>query len=731
MGALGLAIWVAEGSRASAHLAALLQIRLHQMRVPAQVEPSELGLTSSILVATPEEGAHTLRAIRSVLARPVARSELTAGTVSKLAQERLASAVAGPIAWARCSGALQRTPPRAGDDPVPDAQRLEALRARAFSSQVVRFAAVGPARLTTRLKQELGTLPAWPEAEPPAPAVFHTTPVLVETHSPNPIRLSLLTRLGNGDRALAVAQALQARSSPLQSQLRALGSRFRLVRAGATFHTVGGCLYVVLEPKEGAPPSGPEYSLAARVLSDETRRAIAATPFSDRRPLVIRSLVDPGAAARLAAWSSLSRANESQPPTAMLLAQLAAEISPAGSLEPGLRAALGPQPTVALETRVQLEQGQGQMWALVASTCGTGDEPDGASGAIDVWLSALARSGPPMDPGMEIEPWVTPEGAGLILHATPLSPDESAPNMAKRMGFTLGRLLSTHAPGPLDMAEARQHALDLIGPGPRRGFWMALSSLTPNQLGQIWSHGTFQSLQELQPSDLENARHMWLRQPLRVALLTRDSEANDFERALWRWLWPHRDRPITCGSRAAQPKPAQSVELLTATMDHSEAAATLALPLNLSQPSDAVSAQVLIDLLAGPHGWLERVLVRAGLPASTQVTRVGSGRRQGLVIQLGALNEGTERAISEVCGLLDRLGSGTDLDEQELIRGLTQTGRRDRANHLDPRRRLLDLWFGLGPTPPPTPGMFRDFLRRNLRSSSLTVVRSRSPEPGR
>src|SRR5690606_14392132 len=90
-----------------------------------------------------------------------------------------------------------------------------------------------------------------------------------------------------------------------------------------------------------------------------------------------------------------------------------------------------------IEGRVRVERGQGEVWVLVASPCGTDAETDADAGLTALFVAAAAENAK-SSPDARVEPWMTADGAGLLVHG-PWIPGETPEAHARRLADVAAR----------------------------------------------------------------------------------------------------------------------------------------------------------------------------------------------------------------------------------------------------------------------------------------------------
>src|SRR5204863_9404204 len=91
-------------------------------------------------------------------------------------------------------------------------------------------------------------------------------------------------------------------------------------------------------------------------------------------------------------------------------------IGPAG-LEGALARAEADLASSVLESRNRTEPGQGTVWVLLASPCGTLSEGMTDAGVSALFVTAASKSASKSNEDIALEPWIAPDGIGILGHA--------------------------------------------------------------------------------------------------------------------------------------------------------------------------------------------------------------------------------------------------------------------------------------------------------------------------
>ncbi len=555
--ALAFAVAHDAGSVASVAVAAVLDARLRAKGYDAlRARPQALGLTLELLPASSAQAKSFFSDVRAALTSPLAEGEPARAALREALSGLRARTWLGPgdAAVANCSGELGV--PAGVQLPDPDAaagrSQIDAWLAEISASASVSFAAVGPADLIEQAGEGLEESPPWPLEEPVDDSWPERDSLLVDYAPEGARRLSVALRVDDADAALIAAEQLGRPSSALSLRLAALSTPFRLERAAASARdrAAGAC---------GWTSSGREpirVRTRMRWLACSSLQRVRCEPHCQaaagrRAPDGVARFVDPRDAAALAAWRALSAEAASEDPV-----RTVAYLGHASERD---RLAIAPA-VATIERRLERsnldlvrrdEPGQGELWVLLASPCGTASEDAGDAGSHAVLLRALAREASGTN-DVQLEPWVAVDGAGLLAHAPRRDPSESAGALARRIGSALGRALLASSPSGPTLASVRAGLLDEIGPEPRPGYWLALDAMSPGHPSWLEPRGTFAALSDAGQGTFELSRRAFLRGPLRVAVLTNGGSAQaELSRgAIERWLGTERLGTEACPTRS-------------------------------------------------------------------------------------------------------------------------------------------------------------------------------------
>ena len=711
------------GSVASVAIAAVIEMRLRARGyVDVRTRPHGLGLTVEVLPSSAAQARAFVADVRAALAEPLAAREAGAATLKQglLGLQAQSWLGQGDALVGACSGELGVHANAALPDPDSEAGRglINTWLSRVFAAEGAAFAAVGAEPWLSQAAEALEESQDWPHRDPPAD-VWPTSDTLSVDFIPDGARrLSVAVRVADGAAALLAAEQLGKATSPLGLRITALASNLRVERASATLRPRGACLRVdVSGPRADPGPDGDLVAKALLITREEIDLSLAASAGRWLPDGVTRA-ADPREAAAVAAWRALSVLEAPDKPrgsAAYIAHQTEREsLKLAAAVEAQQRRWAKP----SLELSSRDESGQGEFWMLAASACGTLGETASDAGRRALFVRALAREASGAS-DVELEPWISSDGVGLLAHASRRDPAESATALARRVGTALGRALLSVSPSGATIAGARAGLLEELGGEPRVGYWLALDTLSPGRPSWIEPRGTFNSLSDGGRGNVELERRSLLVEPLKVAVLSNAGvpQAAQAQNALERWLKAQRSELVRCPEPGRQtPRGGEFTLERSASGEPEGAYLAVALPSLAPASRNAVEATVF--LLNRSGGWLEQALVN--LTARAQARFIGGAAAAGIVVRIAADEASETAAVAQVRGLLARLARGS-VTAEELALANRELGQAELASSLDPRRRIVELWRGSGQAAALDLASLRAFHAR-LGSASQAVV---------
>ncbi len=709
-------------------LGALLTQRLHSAEANTHVSANAYGVVISTIVEAPAEIKPWLARVDAALRQPSVSQELEPTKVDAwLIAQSVLGAADEPPRLARCVGTLLAPGRTSLPRQVKDLElsRLEEARVHAYSLARARLAVVGAGEHANAVEQALGDLPHWP-AGTVAPSLLPGGDVV--TFLPGRRRLSLLVHQHSANAALALSNTLLGADSPLRQRLAAVDPNLTLgPQSGTTLHSSGACSRIDVT-SVGEPESvAASVPLVTALLVDEVTRASALVEGPSDSANVVLQSPNPETAARLAAWRSLGPSQPGKQRSLELFAPAPDRAEQQAEISRQLEAQLTQfTPVMNFEHRVSVERGQGDVLVLLASPCGTLAETPLTSGAEALWLLASTLAGPHQH-DIQFEPWLTPEGTGVLAHTGHLRPDETPDQVAQRLGESLGELLTTSALDGSALARARAELNQQLDLNPRPTFSLAAEALSPGRPGFLFPFGTFIGASTTPSTTAQAARHRWQTGPLRLAVLANGTaeQSRAVERGLARWLPP---RPQVTACPTLELPELRSTELTwTAGSDGAAeplVTAALSLPPLVSADDEAM-ALALESVLRSPKGPLARSLTAAGFEGPLEMVVIGGRLRRGLLWRLGGPEGAVDAKLTLLRKGLEQLGRGeiSDNDAHDSLNGVR---RAYSTTRLDPRRRLVDLWRAEAPPTWPGPEQLRQFARRALVGRPWTLVRRKT-----
>jgi len=710
-----------QGPVAAVAVSALILARLRAHGITdVLATPSANGFELAALCADAAGARTFIDQVTAALATPLADRDEALPALSDALGALRGRTFAGraDAAAADCSGELGVLPGASVPDPRTSAGRVEIdkFRKLAFAARASAFAALGSQDFVDHAAHALGQAADWPsgdDADNPWPA---SDRVELDT-SEHVRRLTIALREPDAERALAALPALSAPEADLALRLRAFAPAFRLDRLSFSALPRGACLRADLTmPGSDSAPSPSDAAIAASIVSDELRTAYGATVPDHALDESIVAPSDPREAAARAAWRALTGRLEPGPERRTVALTLEPTERAAFNAFGSMLSELETRPAkAAIESRVRSEPGQGELWLLAGSPCGTIGESDEDAGqtALALTLAAQASSA-----DVKLEPWLTADAVGILAHGGRHS-GESSTQQAERIARALARALTERDGSGSALTAAQNSLFSALGGEPKPGLARLLQALSPDHLAWLEPRGTWTTLASSSRDSVAARSRDLLHGPLRVAVLGNedDAQAKAAARAFERWFAPFRDDPRRCQATAERASHGGELALSVGGESENESA-YVALPfpsrLKYDREAEAVAA-----LLNGGNGRLARALAAARIDASARASVIGGARAAALVVEIRASDDDARRAVLEVRRVLERLAQGP-LSSEELTTVQRAAERQALAASLDPRRRIVDLWRGAPVAPPIGPTSVRNF--QSALSPSAEVV---------
>lgn len=764
-----IAVAVATGSaeddpEIGVALAGMIEGRLAERGLAANVTPAWDGYRVVVLVATEAEARAGAETLRAVLGAAAEEKDLAA------AKKKLVALAARPLRdpalarWARCVGSPFAKPTRGPREELTVA-RLEQWRAAHHGTGRVAFGVAADARISETVASTIIGGPAWPagaawsggalgpaggkvvaevyEAPPDAPGA----PPVVTVHA--------TLDVGTSSAAVAAAEALGDRRGPLATRLAALDLPFRLREVDGGAHARGGCIGVVLEASVSKRDAGTreavEDDLAARVADAVALVNVEARvhlteggPVLDGRALARRA-GDAREASERAAWWTLvdvarPAAGDAQegarsglgvalgvPMKKAAPKESTPAVEPApAALAAAVERASATYDKPALEGRSRVEPGQGEAWVLVGSPCGTEGEAENDTGLslLATLSTAFAAKSSPL---VKVEPWIVPDGAGLVVHG-PALPGESPAAHARRLADVAARSFAAEPLTASAIALARAEAFRQETRLEGDALATLATVLAPARPSSVVAWGHADAIARASDAAIL-ARAQALRTgPLRVAVVANvdAAQAEAAVRAADRWIDRAAREAKACRGAAADRTPPQPGTYALASRPPASPEAILAFPFE----GDGGAAQLVAEALAG--GLLERALASSGATAFGAKI-VGTPRAPAIVLRISSAQDKLDEAVMQARALVARIHE-SGLAQADYDRAIAQAAKTELATALDPGARVVALFrgediSGPGKRPRARPSLdqVRAFAQKQLGEDAMIVVASRPP----
>ncbi len=738
-------------SQQSVALAAVVTERLRAAQVPhVEVHPDRLGYRVRALVLDPNAARTLLVTLRAVLEQPIepGGSEISAATHALLALHHHPLDPLEAEAIAACTGELGKpaSSPRL-DLSTPDGVRtLEAWRKAFHGAQRTAIAVVGPPAVGDAVRNHIAADTPWPDVVPPDdpwPAREHVGAYFLSGGNASTPRLTVAARVGQTFAVPGLAESAFHASSPLADRLAAATS-WRLIRSTATVRPRGACLAITVErdPARKDADLAQDGARIAALLTHELQAELKeARSDASVAGEIVLGAADPRDAASLAVWwSHAARLQPGVPRVSVALG-----VPPPSTLDPRagadldrhveaiqmtLRTAL---PRLAatwlrpnLETVSRVENGQGQLWLLLASPCGTAAETNVDAGftALAAIASAHARNG---EAGVTLEPWVAQDGVGILAHAAPRV-GESPGALARRVSNAAASALLGTAPADQVVESARGRLLSLIEAPDglhSEGFGLLARTLSPRQPAWLAPFGLRKSILEADARSISLRRTALSNGPLRLSILanTDAQQAEAAVSAVDRWLVHRSATPRTCPPVPASPSPASDAMDFTLHTTSRSPHAWLGVAVRTPTPSDRLMLDMLRETLAGPDGLLSTAFRSFEGPVRVATRTTGQRRMAALAIEIHCADELIDRALLQTRAVLARVQQGA-VSEPQLRRALAAVEADRLERQLDPHVRVAQTWRRQSSAPQaPSLQEWKTWLAQNVSDEAVGIVR--------
>jgi hypothetical protein len=407
----------------------------------------------------------------------------------------------------------------------------------------------------------------------------------------------------------------------------------------------------------------------------------------------ITSQADAADAARTAAWLALSQQLEPGPLRGAIRLDLSPDRVLLGETFVANARTVAPS-SVPITERTLFEPGHSTLSMLIASPCGTAGETSRDAGKRATMLTALAAASTTSD--FTVVPWITTDAMGLFVQSRTQSASETGKAHAERSAWRLALALLSPLDGALT-ANARQSILNqLAGPEPDLSHLLAV--LSNGQPSALDPRGSWTSVDALVHDEIDSARHAFVAEPLRVAVLANQAatQGTQLVQELSRLIAPLRAGRSECPAAPAL-MPSSFGQWQLEPSSAPRAPALVAVPLPGADTALGPSeAEWLAFLFNRKGGWLEQYLVTPRLVTAANARIWGGRRGRALTIELFAPPEQIDAAIQKTRTLLYDLSRGAVLSPAD-VAAATQffQTERIRLQH-DRRQRIVGLWRGAG-----------------------------------
>jgi hypothetical protein len=727
-------------------LGALLESRLsRQLQIPVVLQTHQdgfhLGFSVSETISIPQ----LLSSIRTAMLTPFVMNRADVALVdARLKALRVLGRnrphFAGTVS---CTGEAQLDHQRQLPSMMLSSTwtQIESWRKDAFTTERVAVSFVGPHPKIVSFGQAYASHPDWPHApalplDSPkgAPTTLYVNHDIDSKHA----RLSVSFRFPTRADAIKLAERSLHPRMPLIARLKTLPIAFRVSRFVSTVRPAGSCFSLEVTSEEtslGSKQLQEVSAIASAVIQQEIDIERKPTPgdfgLVERR---IRALPSTQEMAAAAGWWALTSdsATPSAVPQRIVALGIPSRSFPKGSnlgtpfnttkldaapLQQQLDLASQRFQTPVVERQIGVERGQGEVWMLLGQPCPLVETQQEAG------LSALALSSMAIelqgDRGIQIEPWISAHGVGLIGHATIQDQKETPEQLSERIGDVLARLYFARGPSSAGLVQARRTLTEFLSDPIQRSRSAAISTLIPNFVTQSQPWGLLDVVESV-GYDATRIRWEALTQgPLRVAVLANASNAQGQAgvNAVDRWI-VRSSTQRTCPALGSAPTLAAGVYSLENSWQKL-AVSYLVVPLVTAEDH----AELTKILLTSGNSMLPKVLGNSGVQSEVRVVGMNPGT-QGLMIELRGQPQAVEDATQQVRALLKRLEEGAvlpvEFQQAKLAWSEQQITSKGSAKH-----RLVALWNKKQPkTQEISLASLKSWLAKNRLSSHVMVVRT-------
>lgn len=720
-GAAAFAVFPPGGSAGALHMASLLQSRLDARGLTHRLQVHGIGFVVVRDVARGSEVTDWFRAVYQALHDPVAPEEVKRLQTASLLDEAIRRSDALSPAGL-CFGELGAE----GRDALSEAKAelsrssyrefLEQLREETAVASRVGFSVVGGEEIVAAAQE--APRKKW-SAGDPLDDSFTGEPqrAVVQSRGAREIRLAL--RVAQSEAALSAARSLQDPAHPLHARLHAAHPGLEASDVRVTLRPAGACVGLTVAFESDAQLPVSRVATVALLVQDELKEAAHQSYSPDEEILALLSPEGAREAAALAAWTAVPsdrtggrhqeileyRGTEGQPITHQALDRAVEET-----------AAKWAERT--LPVAVADESGQAEIWALLASPCGTFPESAEEAGLRALTVSALAQDWG-LRHGVRLEPWISTRGLGLLAHSPPLR-GESVAQHATRVARALA---SSFSGAPLDgrtLAAVRGEILERLGEDP--GLDVVTAILGAGRPSFANPFGTSKTVATFSVSDAERTRADLAQEPLRLAILANAGKAQGqvASQALSYWLAPARDHVVACPAPHETPPPpgTWNIETVDEKVGTSAFVAVFA-------PAPTELGRATAYLLNRRGGYLDRAFSDPSLVGRAEAHFLGGPQYGGLYLQVTAKEGQLDQATHQARAVLSALAN-PGIPEKDVTLAHEAHAAIEEATLRTGRGRLIQLFEthrndgSKGPGKV-TPSSLRE-LHRKLESAAHRVV---------
>jgi hypothetical protein len=753
--AVGVAVTTAgiaseRGAVVAVALGALVEARLAERGVAdARSVGGWDGWRLGVLAGTPADAERIAVATAAAMLAPVVADEpamaAVASRIAALAQRPLPDRALADVA--RCTGDAYGM----GADAVPSAGELEQWRKAAHSLGRVAMATAGSPAVADAVAAAIAKGPAWPAAAPMPPSPWPSTDARAAVYdasgqvAPGVARVVVTAWTALPERAVAAAEALGRPRGSLASRLAGLEAPARVRSVVGTAHADGGCVATTIDlgARDLVTDAPARIATAAALARQEVGVQIADTSAPpDLGRARAAEAADPREAAERAAWWSLARARggvAAEDVRTALTVGFASPRDAAASPLPEMaepirgeidRATIAWQAPV-VEARTRVERGQGDVWVLIASACGTLSEAKADAGASAAVATAAAERADAEGAasGASVDAFVAADGVGVLAHGPP-RPGETPVAHARRLADLAARAFAADALDADRIVHARTSLLARAADAEGRARGALAEALAPGHPSWVEPAGTNFGLASTTDEAVGQRASAMRGGPIRVAVVANADAAQGQAavRAVDRWIARRPGDARACATAPALAAPHPG----TYAVERSGGArseALLAVPLPPDERS-VTTARWIAAALDGADGLLAHALAGTdqlpSLAMEWSATVLGAPRSPALTVRLVAADASLDAAVAQTRGLLDRLRLGA-LREADRARAASSLARSQLASTLDPGARAVQLWRGEATAPAPSLEEMRAFAAASLRDDALVIVAARPP----